>query len=53
MDNKDLKEQLLSRVDDIVSAIMNDKIVEIKKEKGIIQIFEVSKKKLVKIKNNC
>jgi len=44
----EIKEQLLSNVDEIAKAIASDKIIEIKKERDNIQIFEIKKKKLQK-----
>ena len=47
---EDIKKQLLSKVDEIADAMTKDKTVELRKGKDNIQIFEVDKKKLVKIK---
>ena len=50
MSYEDLKEQLLSSVDEIVKAIIADKTIEIKKERDTLQVFEVKKKKCLKTK---
>lgn len=48
MNYEDVKEQLLSRLDIIINSIVDDRTVEIKKEKDNIHIFEIKKKKLTK-----
>lgn len=48
MENEDVKKQLMSRLDDMIKAIINDQTIEVRKGKdNQIQIFEV-KKKIVK-----
>ena len=48
LNSEDVKNQLLSRVDEIVKAIMDDKTLEIRRDRNCnIQLFEV-KKKIVK-----
>ena len=44
----EVKEQLLARLDIIINAIIDDKTIEIKKERNNIQVFEIKKKKLTK-----
>ena len=43
---EELKQQLIDKLDDIVDAIKNDKVIEIKKEKNNIKIFDVTRKRL-------
>ena len=51
MNNEELKKELLSRFDDIIEAIKNDKVVEIKRcTDNSIQLFEVKKKTIKKQK---
>ena len=50
LNREDLKNQLLSNIDDIVDAIIKDKTVELKKERDNLCVFCISKKKLIKIK---
>jgi len=47
---EDIKNQLLSRLDEIAEAIMKDKTVELRTEKNNLSVFCVNRKKLVKIK---
>jgi hypothetical protein len=45
LNSEDIKNQLLSRVDEIVNAIMSDKTIEIRKGRNDkIQLFDVRKK---------
>ena len=45
MTHDDVKKQLTFMLDDIVNSIMNDKIVELKKEKNNVIAFDVIKKR--------
>lgn len=46
MTHDEVKKQLMSKVDDIVNALVHDKTIELKKEKDIVKVFDVTKKKL-------
>ena len=43
---EELKKQLLSRVDEIVDAILKDKTVELRTERDNLSIFCVDRKKI-------
>ena len=48
MNYEEVKEQLLSKLDIVINSIIDDKTVEIKREKDNVHIFEIKKKKLTK-----
>lgn len=50
LSREELKNQLLSRVDEIVDCILKDKTLELRTEKNNLCVFCVNRKKLVKIK---
>lgn len=51
MKHEELKEQLQSNLDDIITIISKGNTAEIKKNTNGVLILEVSKKKLIKDKN--
>ena len=48
MSYDDIKQQLMDSMNEIVEAIKNDKVLEIRRDNknGVVQIFEIKKKKL-------